>query len=172
MGESRKEALKLGFDGSVRLEFRGATVSSDGGLLAYRDVDEVFALTAIWKVAEKSAQNAQIQPQTRILRILRGRRTQSNLTRPPILPTNWCCYRVARTACGRPLRQSRLHSRTWGVPQSCGLNPLVRSTDGASRRSCARSVPSSGSGHPRPHSAPAIKAGQSRERSVPSCVST
>ena len=46
MGESRKEALKLGFDGSVRLEFRGATVSSDGGLLAYRDVDEVFALTA------------------------------------------------------------------------------------------------------------------------------
>ncbi len=46
MGESRKEALKLGFDGSVRLEFRGATVSSDGGLLAYRDVDDVFALTA------------------------------------------------------------------------------------------------------------------------------
>ncbi len=46
MGESRKKALKLGFDGSVRLEFRGATVSSDGGLLAYRDVDDVFALTA------------------------------------------------------------------------------------------------------------------------------
>ena len=46
MGESRKEALKLGFDGSVRLEFRGATVSSDSGLLAYRDVDDVFALTA------------------------------------------------------------------------------------------------------------------------------
>ena len=46
MGESRKEALKLGFDGSVRLEFRGATVSSDTGLLAYRDVDDVFALTA------------------------------------------------------------------------------------------------------------------------------
>jgi len=46
MGESRKKALKLGFDGSVRLEFRGATVSSDTGLLAYRDVDDVFALTA------------------------------------------------------------------------------------------------------------------------------
>jgi hypothetical protein len=46
MGESRKEALRLGFDGSVRLEFRGATVSSDGGLLAYRDVDDAFALTA------------------------------------------------------------------------------------------------------------------------------
>lgn len=46
MGEARKEALRLGFDGSVRLEFRGATVSSDAGLLAYRDVDDTFALTA------------------------------------------------------------------------------------------------------------------------------
>lgn len=46
MGESRKEALQVGFDGSVRLEFHGATVSSDGGLLAYRDVDEALDLTA------------------------------------------------------------------------------------------------------------------------------
>ena len=53
MGESRKEALKLGFDGSVRLEFRGATVSSDTGLLAYRDVDDVFALTATAGAAQK-----------------------------------------------------------------------------------------------------------------------
>ena len=53
MGESRKEALKLGFDGSARLEFRGATVSSDTGLLAYRDVDDVFALTATASAALK-----------------------------------------------------------------------------------------------------------------------
>lgn len=46
MGEVRKEALRLGFDGSVRLEFRGATVSTEGGLLAYQDVDDAFALTA------------------------------------------------------------------------------------------------------------------------------
>jgi hypothetical protein len=46
MGEARKEALPVGFDGSVRLEFHGAKVSSDGGLLAYRDVDEALALTA------------------------------------------------------------------------------------------------------------------------------
>ena len=46
MGEARKDALKVGFDGSVRLEFHGATVSSDGGLLAYRDVDGALALTA------------------------------------------------------------------------------------------------------------------------------
>src|ERR1035437_8239004 len=46
MGESRKEALRLGFDGSIRLEFHGATVSSNGGLLVYRDVDDALGLTA------------------------------------------------------------------------------------------------------------------------------
>ena len=46
MGESRKDALRLGFDGSLRLEFHGATVSSDGGLLVYRDVDDALGLTA------------------------------------------------------------------------------------------------------------------------------
>lgn len=46
MGDARKEALRVGFDGSVRLEFHGATVSSDGGLLAYRDVDDALDLTA------------------------------------------------------------------------------------------------------------------------------
>ncbi len=47
MGESRKEALQVGFDGSVRLEFHGATVSSDGGLLAYRDLDNALGLTTM-----------------------------------------------------------------------------------------------------------------------------
>ncbi len=46
MGERRKDALKLGFDGSIRLEFHGATVSSEGGLLAYRDLDDALELSA------------------------------------------------------------------------------------------------------------------------------
>lgn len=46
MGDARRDALKVGFDGSIRLEFHGATVSSDGGLLVYRDVDDALALTA------------------------------------------------------------------------------------------------------------------------------
>jgi len=55
MGEARKEALTLGFDGSVRLEFRGATISSDTGLLVYRDVDDAFALTASTGAALKDS---------------------------------------------------------------------------------------------------------------------
>ena len=46
MGEARKDAFKLGFDGSIRLEFHGATLSSEGGLLAYRDLDDALGLTA------------------------------------------------------------------------------------------------------------------------------
>ncbi len=46
MGESRKEALRRGFDDSLRPEFHGATVSSNGGLLVYRDVDDALGRTA------------------------------------------------------------------------------------------------------------------------------
>lgn len=47
MGAARKDALRLGFDSSIRLEFHGATVSSDGGLLPYRDLDHALGLTAM-----------------------------------------------------------------------------------------------------------------------------
>ena len=41
MGESQKEALRVQFDPSLKLEFHGAKVTSDGGLLLYRELDEV-----------------------------------------------------------------------------------------------------------------------------------
>ena len=47
MGEARKDALQVDFDRSVKLEFHGSTISSDGGLLAYRELDEAFELTAM-----------------------------------------------------------------------------------------------------------------------------
>ena len=47
MGERKKEALRVEFDSSVRVEFHGANLPSDGGLIVYRDLDEVFGLTAM-----------------------------------------------------------------------------------------------------------------------------
>ena len=47
MGEARREALRVGFDRSIKLEFHGAKVSSDSGLVTYRDLDEALQLTAM-----------------------------------------------------------------------------------------------------------------------------
>jgi hypothetical protein len=46
MGDAGRDALRVGFDRTVKLEFHGATVSSDAGLLPYRDLDEAVQLTA------------------------------------------------------------------------------------------------------------------------------
>jgi hypothetical protein len=47
MGEGTKPPLKVRIDRRVRLVFRGATITSDAGLLAARGLDEVLALTEL-----------------------------------------------------------------------------------------------------------------------------
>jgi hypothetical protein len=44
-GESKDEALKLDFDRRVMLQFRGSVVTSDAGLLAYRELDDALGLS-------------------------------------------------------------------------------------------------------------------------------
>jgi hypothetical protein len=53
-GESISAALKVGFNRRLKLQFRGAKLSSDGGLIVFRELDDALGLTemASWELRD------------------------------------------------------------------------------------------------------------------------
>jgi hypothetical protein len=47
MGESKNSSFRVKFNKKLKIEFRGTQVTSDGGLVAIREMDEKLGLTEL-----------------------------------------------------------------------------------------------------------------------------
>ncbi len=106
MGEARRDALRVGFDRAIKLEFQGAKVSSAAGLFPYRDLDEAAQLT------DSSAHRLHPDQPRRRVQVRGGLRQRPRHRRavgdeePTLATVPGCLRAVGRAASGAPSRVS------------------------------------------------------------------
>src|SRR5271166_6465799 len=81
-GEAQNGVLRLDFDGRLMVQFRGPVVTSDAGLLAYRELDDALCLS---EMAGEHLADARTGKNGRHFRVLGS----SSPTRHTDLGTSW-----------------------------------------------------------------------------------
>ena len=100
MGDAKKDDLRVGFDRRLKLKFIGSQVTTDAGLLAYRELDEALGLT---DSSAASLQDARL-----------GQNKQHGLCQSGVVPSSG----ASRPARPRPSGSSQT-IQVWTDPTAC-----------------------------------------------------
>ena len=115
MGDSHNDTIRVDFDRTIKLEFHGATVTSDAGLLAYRELDDALELTRTAATGLHDIRTGQ-NTQHSLLALLRqsiySRLAMKTLTTPNASAAIRRCgpWSVAAPRTTRPLPPVRWHA--------------------------------------------------------------
>src|SRR5947209_19597717 len=154
MGKADKGALRLNFDRRLMLQFRGSTITSDGGLLAYRELDDTLRLTDTAANTLADARTGK-NGRHRLAGLLRqsdhptsyGAITPASAIRPP--SWNKPCQVVAKIEWhpGELYPRAALSSPTWRGPLRASSPSITSNQRGTCEQYIKARVRSNGPGY-------------------------